>query len=237
MNRFISHKGDAQMARTEPDLLRLLHSTEHTFVERKTAGDYKDWVKTVVAFANTLANDQEGVLFIGATNSGEIEERPANFDKLQMTFSEKMQAAYPPIYYSTTTVRENGRECLTVIIPGSPSRPHFAGPPYLRDGSRTIVADSERYEALLGARIGKVHELQKWIGKSISVRILTRQSGMAYVVNQNLHQATLVRANQFYVTVSFGNRVDSYPLNRFEISFDNVAGRLEIEVEGLPTPN
>ncbi|MGA7241905.1 MAG: ATP-binding protein, partial [Terracidiphilus sp.] len=121
-----------EMAQSESDLLRLLHSTEHSFVERKTVGDSRDWVKTVVAFANTLPNEQEGVLFIGATDGGDIEASPSNLDKLQKTFSEKMQSAYPPIYYSTRTVQENGKECLAVIVSGSQSKPHFAGPLYVR---------------------------------------------------------------------------------------------------------
>ncbi|MGD0739597.1 MAG: ATP-binding protein [Terracidiphilus sp.] len=224
------------MAQNESDLLRLLHSTEHSFVERKTVGDSKDWVKTVVAFANTLSNDQEGVLFIGATDTGEIQDSASNLDRLQMTFSEKMQSAYPSIYYTTQTIQENGRECLAVVVPGSPSKPHFAGQPFVRDGSRSVVPDSAKYESLLAARLAKTYELQRWVGRSITVRILSRQSGMAYVVNQSTHEAQVINANQFYLTVSFGNRTQSYPLNRFEISFDNVANRLEVEVEGLPQP-
>jgi predicted HTH transcriptional regulator len=224
------------MIANESDLLRLLHSTENSFVERKTIGDSKDWVKTVVAFANTLGNDQEGVLFIGATNDGEIQDLGTDLDKLQKTFSEKMQSAYPPIYYAATIIQEEERECLAVIVPGSAARPHFAGPPYLRDGSQTVVAKSEQYASLLAARTGKVYELQKWVGKSITVRIFSRQSGMAYVVNQNVYEAQVNNANQFYLTVSLGNRIQSYPLNRFEISYDNAANRLEIEVEGLPQP-
>lgn len=154
------------MALDESDMLRLLHSTEHSFVERKTVGDSRDWVKTVVAFANTLSNEQEGVLFIGATDAGEIESQPSNPDKLQRTFSEKMQNASPAVYYTTRTVQENGKECLAVIVPGSPSRPHFAGPPYVRDGSQSVVASSRQYETLRAARIGKVYELQKWVGKT-----------------------------------------------------------------------
>jgi predicted HTH transcriptional regulator len=56
--------------KTEEDLLRLLHSEEITFVERKTVGDTRDFAKTIVAFANSLLHDQEGVLFIGATKLG-----------------------------------------------------------------------------------------------------------------------------------------------------------------------
>jgi len=228
--------GRAHMARNESDLLRLLHSTEDSYVERKTGGDHKDWVKTMAAFANTLQDDQEGVLFIGATDSGEIESSPTNLDKLQRTLSEKMQSVYPPIYFTTNSVRENGRECLAVIVPGSPSRPHFAGPLFVRDGSKSVVANSERYESLLAARTSKAYELQKWAGRSITVRLSRRQSGMAYVVNENTVEAKLIGANQFYLTVFYNNRKHSYPLNRAEISYDHVAERLEVRIEELPSP-
>jgi predicted HTH transcriptional regulator len=224
------------MAQSETDLHRLLHSTEHSFVERKTFGDTKDWVKTVVAFANSLRDDQEGVLFIGATDDGAIQDVPTNLDKLQMTFSEKIQSIYPPVYYTTKTVRENEKECLVVIVPGSPARPHFAGPPFVRDGSRTVVASSGRYESLLAARTGKAFELQRWEGKLVSVRTFSRQAGIAYVVNQRVEAATILVVNQFYLTVSFGNRTESHPLNKLEISYDNSANRLEVQIEGVPTP-
>jgi predicted HTH transcriptional regulator len=176
------------------------------------------------------------VLFIGATDKGEIEANPSNLDKLQKTFSEKLQHAYPPVYYTTKSVQENGRECLAVIVPGSVSRPHFAGPPYLRDGSQSIVPSPQQYDSLVAARVGKAYELQRWEGKLITLLTLSRQNGMAYVVNKNSQQATVVGANQFYLTVSFGNRTHSYSLSRIEISYDHVAGRLEVQVEGLPEP-
>ncbi len=225
------------MPLNETDMLRLLHSTEHSFVERKTIGDMNDCVKTVVAFANTLSNDQEGVLFVGATDAGEIGSHSSSLDSLQKTLSKKMQSIYPAIYYTTKTVEENGKECLALIVPGSPSRPHFAGPLFVRDGSRTVVATSERYESLLAARTGKTYELQRWEGKQITLRIFSRQSGMAYVINQNTQEARVIVANQFYATVFYNNRKHSYPLNRIEISYDDVADRLELQVDGLPTQN
>lgn len=152
------------MAQGEADLLRLLHSTENSFVERKTIGDSRDWVKTVVAFANTLTPDQEGILFIGAKDNGEIEEKTNNLDTVQKTLSEKLKAAYPPIYYTTRIVQENYRERLAVIIPGSSERPHFAGPAFLRDGSQTFEATSVQYESLIASRLGKAYELQKIAG-------------------------------------------------------------------------
>ena len=89
------------MALNEADLLRLLHSTEHSYAERKTANDPRDWVKTIVAFANTLDPSQEGVLFVGATDAGQIEEKQNNLDKLQKTLSDKAAAIYPPVYFTT----------------------------------------------------------------------------------------------------------------------------------------
>ena len=203
----------------ELDLLRLLHSTEHSFVERKRVSDVKDVIKTVVAFANTLAPNQNGILFVGATDDGEIEVHSSSLDKLQMTLADKLQSIYPAVYYTTKTVTEDGRECLAVVVPGSVVRPHFAGPPYVRDGSRTVVATSQKYDALLSARTGKAFELQQWEGKAVSIRTFRRQAGIAYVVTENLQIATVLSANRFYVTVSFGNRNESYPLGRVEISY------------------
>jgi Putative DNA-binding domain len=209
------------MALEEADLLRLLHSTEHTFAERKTSGDHKDWVKTVVAFANTFEPSVEGVLFIGVTDEGKIEVRPANLDQIQKKFSEKMQSAYPPIYYTTKIVSEGGRECLAIIVPGSPAKPHFAGHPYLRDGSQTITPDTARYEALLAARLSKTQELQRWIERSITIRFISRREGMPYQLDQSAHDARVVSCNQFYVAVVFNNQQWSYPLSRLELAYDH----------------
>lgn len=189
----------------ESELLRLLRSTEHSFAERKTIGDSKDWLKTVVAFANTLETNQVGVLFIGVKDNGEIEESPASFDKVQKTFSEKMQSAYPPIYYLTRTVMHEGRECLAVMVPGSPSKPHYAGPAYLRDGSQTVVAKAEQHDLLLANRIGKAHALQAWIGKAITVRTFSRRQGMGFQLDQSEMEAKVIECNQFYLTVEMAS--------------------------------
>jgi predicted HTH transcriptional regulator len=223
-----------QSTKTESDLLRLLHSAEHTFVERKTVGDTRDIAKTVVAFANTLPYDQEGVLFVGATDAGEIEAHSSSLDEIQRKLSEKAKSIYPDVYFTTKTVQEGGKECLAVMVPGSPSRPHFAGQLFVRDGSRTVIANTERYESMLAARIAKTYELQKWEGKPVTVRTLTRQSGIAYMINETKQQGHLVAANQFYLTLDMGNRKVSHPLNKVEISYDHGAQRLELQVEGLP---
>jgi hypothetical protein len=214
----------------EPDLLRLLQSAEHTFAERKTIGDNRDWLKTVVGFANTLETNQTGVLFIGVTDKGEIEETAASLDKLQRTISEKLQSAYPPIYYTTRIVEHEGRRCLAVEVPGSPNKPHYAGPPYLRDGSQTVIAKAEQHESLLALRIGKARALQAWIGKAITVRTFSRRSGMGFQLDQLETEARVIECNQFFLTVEMNTGLWSYPFGRFEIAYDHKRNRLEIEV-------
>ncbi len=65
---------------TESDLLSRMRNFEDNFVERKTARDRKDWVKTVVAFANSAPIGYPCVLYNGVTNAGELEATQLNLD-------------------------------------------------------------------------------------------------------------------------------------------------------------
>lgn len=53
------------------------------FVECKTAADKKDWLKTIVAFANSTPTGLTSVLFIGVTDDGKFEERQPDFGPMQ----------------------------------------------------------------------------------------------------------------------------------------------------------
>ena len=55
---------------TETDLIGRLRNFEDHFVERKTGGDNKDWLKTAIAFANSAPNNFPCVLYIGVKNDG-----------------------------------------------------------------------------------------------------------------------------------------------------------------------
>jgi predicted HTH transcriptional regulator len=217
------------MLLTQDDLLRLLHSTEHSFVERKTFGDTKDVVKSVVAFANTLSTNQEGILFVGATDKGEIQPTPTNLDKLQTTLSSKIGDIYPPVYYTTRTVIENNRECLALVVPGSAAKPHFSGPPFLRDGSKTVVVSSGQYEALLASRIDKTRELQQWIARQVTLDTFRRSGGMGNSIHKHTVDGLVVGCNQFFLTVKYNNAVWSFPLSRVVLSYDHQHDRLTIE--------
>ena len=92
---------------TDTDLLLILKNCEDYFVERKTSGDSKDWLKTVVAFANSAPIGWPAVLYVGVKDGGEIEQ-DLNLDNLQKTLSKKLASAYPPIFYLTRVLEAGG---------------------------------------------------------------------------------------------------------------------------------
>ena len=63
------------MMLSDSDILARLAAIEDSTVERKTFSDNRDWIKTAVAFSNSLAVGQPGVLFVGVYNDGNIQER------------------------------------------------------------------------------------------------------------------------------------------------------------------
>ena len=89
---------------SDHDLLLRLRSFEDAFVERKTSADSKDWLKTIVAFANTAPVGYPAVLFIGVKDDGTPEGNQVNLDSLQKTLSEHVAKAYPPISTTCPTV-------------------------------------------------------------------------------------------------------------------------------------
>jgi hypothetical protein len=183
---------------SDEDLRRLRASTEDHFTERKTAADSGDWVKTVVAFANSVPHERPGVLFIGVRDNGTIEQG-CNLDTLQRTLRSKLNAVYPPVNYTPRVVSEGSQEYLCVLVPGSASRPHFAGPAFARVGSETVVATQALYDAMIAERNGKTYRIRQFVGKP--VRLLFIRSGEKSVGLQGRiayqHVWELVECDQF----------------------------------------
>jgi len=211
------------------ELIARLTNYEDTFVERKSASDSGDWLKTVVAFANSAPVGYPAVLYIGVKNDGSIEGK-ANLDSLQMTFNQKMSLAYPTIYYLPRILEHEGKQCLAVIVPGSGTRPHFAGPSYIRVGSETRIASEQQFVELIASRHSKAREILNWKGKKISVDVM-RSEHLASQMGPVHYQwePTVVDCNQHYVTIDL-NGQKSIPLSRVEISFDHDRQRLKLEI-------
>lgn len=224
---------------TDEDIFAKLTNTEDATVERKLHNDKKkDWVKTVVAFSNSLADGQPGILFIGVWDDGHIEEgqsQRTNFAEFQKTVSSLLADIYPPVTPTILSRKKDGLEFLAVIVYGSPNRPHFAGKSYRRDGTKSVDASEEHIEQFIARRSGKVSEILKWKGRRIYLTLFRPESEhlrMGQLLGD--FDALLVDCTQHYVTVTYQNGgnswTHSYPLNRVEIGFDNGGKRLALEV-------
>ena len=220
------------MALDEAALLRHLHSTETTFVERKRVSDTQDFAKTVVAFANTLRPDEEGVLLIGATDQGGIENHNSDFDEMQKSFIKKTSEIYPerPHYY-TVEVKEHGRSCLAVVVPGGRLKPYFSGPPYVRIASTSAKPSTDQYERLLAARSDKTYKLQEWMGQLVTLRTSKRLNGIAFQIDTYESEAEIIDCNQFYLTVKYNGQKQSFSLGKLSISYNHKRDRLLVEVQ------
>jgi len=213
----------------DEELLLRLKNFEDNFVERKTSGDSKDWLKTIVAFANSTPVGYPAVLYIGVKDDGTPEENPVNLDSLQKTFSEKIKQAYPPIYYLMKILHVGGKQVLAVVVPGSEQRPHFAGQAFIRKGSETVGGSDEQFANLIAMRNSKAYEILKWKGKTITLDVMNVES-IRMVGSVGSSQAfTVEDCNQFYVTLDAGTFRKSVPLARIEVSFDQGAQRLKLE--------
>jgi predicted HTH transcriptional regulator len=154
---------------TEQELLARMHNFEDHFVERKTSSDGKDWLKSIVAFANSTPIDSYSVLFIGVRDSGEIEPPKTDLDKLQRNLNQQLKNVQPTISYLQKIVSENGRQALAVIVPYSSRRPHFSGPAFIRRGSENLPASPEELNLLIQSRDTKVARILAHKGEHVHV--------------------------------------------------------------------
>jgi len=154
---------------TDDELRRLRTPSEDHFTERKTTGDSKDLLKTVVAFANSTPLDRFAVLFIGIRDDGTVEKnvRP---ESEQNKLAKITADVYPPIEYTTRALTDEDGDYLAVIVPGSKERPHFSGASYVRLGARTVKASDKQFHRLIAERNSKAYPILQNLAQKIEVR-------------------------------------------------------------------
>ncbi len=212
---------------SEERLLHLLRSTEHDLVERKPKGQYGDWLQTAVAFANSAPIGLPAVLFVGVDNSGIPQERDGTpgkslderLESLQKSITDTLDKAYPPINRLCLSLRVDGGGCIAVIIPGSTSRPHFAGKAYVRKGPSTTEASEDQFNSLIAERSSKVYELRKLIGK----RALLEHYRKGHTGPAGRAPIQIVDCNIHFLTYESGDKAKRYsvPITRLTLSFDH----------------
>src|SRR5882724_2588775 len=140
------------MSRQENLLERLKHP-EDRFTERKPKGvSTEDKCKTLVAFANSLPDGEEGILFIGVSDKGDILglDNTDNLQKEMRKLAE--QRCYPPIRIQSEVLNISGLEVVAVSVLPSRNRPHFTGPAYVRIGSESCEATEQMLTELIASR-------------------------------------------------------------------------------------
>ncbi len=203
---------------TETELLSKTSDTENNFIERKTVHDHQGWLETVVAFANSCPIGQPGILYVGVDNNGKVHKQQDGFDfeKLQKSISAKITNAWPSIFFVSHILKQEGLEYIAVVVFGSPERPHFSGPAYVRVGPETKNASESQYDAFVAQRSSKVRALQKLIGQIVHWHSWSAFLA-AYSGNGN---GVLADCNQFFVTIRADSYTRCFPVDKVMINFD-----------------
>lgn len=223
---------------TDDQLLALLRKHEDNFVERKSEGvTASELRQTVCAFANSVPEGRDGVLFVGIHDkTGEI-AGVGNTDQLQKRVREAAQNdCYPPIAYTSAVLTVEGKQVLAVIVPQSAAKPHFTGPAYVRIGSESPKASQQQYEELILSRNDKAREILRHRNGVLTVL------GQGYQLGSNkpLHDAAyremrecrLLNCTAHLVTledIATGERF-SEPLAHVTISYDHKRQRAQLMV-------
>ena len=142
-----------------------------------------------------------------------------------------LEQAYPPIYRHIVPLHLPGvGSCLAVVVPGSPSRPHFAGQPYVRVGPETKSASEEQFARLISIRQAKTFEVLKYIGEAV-VRYDARPMMEGLKRFEASHDFILVDCNAHYLTLARGKSNSSIPLDWVDLSFDHAKKLLALYVK------
>jgi predicted HTH transcriptional regulator len=221
---------------SDEDLLRRLSSTEDNFTERKRFSDDREWLRTVVGFANSCPLDFPGVLYIGVYDDGRVEtpNKPVNLDSLQKTLTERLNDAWPPIYYLPKALGKKDAEFLAVLVPGSSLRPHFAGKSYLRLSSKTVESSDRQFNELLAQRNSKAFAILQWKGKQITVENRNVENYRLMGTVESFFEPVILDCDAFSVRLKTQSEVQTVPLSRLLIGHDGARDRLKLELYPLP---
>ena len=215
---------------------------EDYLLERKTEGDLKDLLKTMVAFANSVRPGHTAVILIGEADEGTV-KGVTNPDNIQKKVRLTAEGIYPPIVWRSEVYGEGSTQCVRVEIEYSGETPHFGGAAGVRQGSDTVKATDNIFQKLIELRSDKVRELTKWLGRKVTVRFDdstlpfddrgVRITKAAFADRWQFGQgATLISVNSFWITLQKENGPNmSEPITKVVLSFDDPNERLLLIVD------
>ena len=202
------------MLRQEKLRERIKHP-EDRFTERKPKGvSTEDICKTLVAFANSLSEGEEAVLFIGVSDTGTL-LGVDNVDKMQKHVRRLAEErCYPPITIQPEILHESGISIVAITVFASRHRPHFAGPAYVRIGSESKLASKEMFEELITSRNDKGRLILQYRDQGATVLLDMRQQ----VYGRFRAQCKVLDCNPHFARF----REEGGPGNMYSLSLDRI---------------
>jgi hypothetical protein len=217
---------------------------EDSLLERKTESySPEDFLRTFVAFANSVRPGETAIVLIGEDNDGDAVGL-SNPDAFQIKIRKIVDKIYPAIDWRSETYEKDGHTCLRVEIKFSGDTPHFGGGAWVRKGSESVKAPDEMFQKLIELRLDKVRELNKWIGKSVTVEFDYISTGQPYHVWSSQpsmygvrwsgsQEVELRAVNSHWVELQrLSDQITvSEPLQKLVLSYDFEANRLKLTVQ------
>ncbi len=208
----------------------IVWQAEDSLKEKKVESDLKDLLKTLVAFANSVAPGDTAQLFIGEKDNGTV-QGVTSTESIQKRVTTEAAKIYPEIYYKTELYERDGKQCVRVDIRNNGLAPHFGGPAWVRHGAQSDKATEQIYQRMVELRLSKVHELSKWIGKVVTVSWSVGSHGITGP-NWSAYPCRLLNVTAHFCT--FGEeqnlRQQSEPVEWLNLSWDDRQNCLQVYV-------
>lgn len=184
----------------------IVWQAEDRLREKKVESDLKDLLKTMVAFANSVAPGDTAQLFIGEKDDGTV-QGVTNPGSIQRSVAKEAEKIYPEIYYRTEVYEREGKQCVRVNIKHNEVAPHFGGPAWVRRGSQSIPATEQLFQQMIDQRQSRIRVLLQWLNKEVTVTGTQAPANPFETLTQfsqewsvGVHQATLKVVNAHWVT-------------------------------------
>jgi hypothetical protein len=220
--------------------MEIVWQAEDSLREKKSESDLKDLLKTLVAFANSVAPGDTAKIFIGEQDDGAV-QGVTDADNIQKRVKKEADKIYPEIYFKTEVYEREGKQCVRVDIKHNGLAPHFGGAAWVRKGSETVRATAELYQQLVDMRQSKIQVLAKWLNQDATVEGIHAKAYFAgthhsYEWSAGVHQATLQAVNIHWVTFKVIPNLDNAPFEKSEpmekllLGWDDDRNRLKVLV-------
>lgn len=161
---------------TDDEIRERLADIEDAWTERKTAAHSEEIRKTLVAFANSVPEAEEAILFVGVADDGSI-IGVVDAEKTQTSITKAARECHPEVKTRMRVVTIDDKSVIAVVVRASTERPHFAGPAYVRKGHESVKANDSQFDELIASRISVARPLLEAKHKGERVIVFDYQMG------------------------------------------------------------